>query len=511
MSRKTEITSFIKGGEELNLSELRNLYYQAVLKSRYQETNWWRQRVITTKNYTKVSVNEYNKIPFRCYSNTILLLLAVRSTRFAVNLSSDVLNLQAYDMQTGNEITEVTLIRGSDAGSTSKIIGRENGYNVYLNYAYVALKFDNSGTYTDSDGILTSKMCYLQISDKFNRASYSDESKLNSPNAYFRLIEVFPGLDNGYATITENEVISEAFLQSLKELQENKFDGPTPGAVNRISNYILPIIAPLKTNKNKYNISAQMGTIGKSFIDGYFNTKLDGSIFSTQKLTFMNKISRANYTFTTLSDSDYDFSEADLDLYTLASSNYIRNYKLQKYSTPTASVYSDTPTNYKWKEFDVMGQTIQDIDGSYSEKMVMIFQGSDYFSFLNFGATQFLEGFANTYKIENLSQFWKFYNEKIATGETPIDNISLSILLNTFKSAFWRRNIDVIDVDCSVTEVKSEISSTEITFTRADYTANVKTEADLGFFCDLIYNDDGSTYDIDIPSLNIYINFKPIF
>ncbi len=512
MSRNTEITSYIKGGEELNLSELRNLYYQAVLKSRYQETNWWSHRIIEKSgSVSKLSMNEYNRIPFHCYSNIIMLLYVTRRKGASTTLPSDCFKLQAYDMATGNEITEVTLTQSSDLGSTSKIVGRENGGNIYLNYAYCVLRFDDNGTYTDADGILTSKMCMLQIKDKFNDSGYNIESKINQ-QGYFRLIEIFSGLDNGYSTITENEVISDSFLLSLQQLQNNQFGGPTPGAsVNRISNYLFPIIANFQTNENKYDIFYQYNTVGQSFVDGYYNRNLNGTNFSTQKIAFMNSTDKDDYTFTTLSNYHYDFSEANFDLYAIAKNNYDNNFKLQRHSDTKATIFSDTPASYKWKEFNIMGAGTQDLPDAYAEKLTALFAGSEYFSFLNFGATQFLEGFDNTYQLNNFSQFWKFYNDKIGTGETPIDNISLSLLLNTFKTAFWKRNIDVVEVEAVVNEFKSEISSVIFTYTIANYTANIRTEADLGFFCDLIYTDDGSTYDIDIPLLNIYINFKPIF
>lgn len=391
-------TSNIKGGKEFSFTDLWDQWVNAYRKVKYNETNWINEdgelfAVGKTSNL-------FEKIPFMSSTNKLAVLLVNINKTSTSPLKQ--IRLSAYDPDTNDELTYT---RTESISTTSKQSTKNfNGSRRFLSYTYSILTFTPSTTYVNDSGFPIKKRVNLKLEMLDGSTWRALDGTLAT--GYLKFIEIgTDDLTGGRIIPTYNETIPAQFFSSFYSLATGDLYDNSTGL--RYLNYIIPA---------RQGLNDSMRTVitlkDNSILSNLVSLNKNLSVLDSNYYEIM-KIIRPD----TITNVELQYKEGDVPIYY----NYIKNL---------ATSYNH------WKEYDLINSIDVITNDIYNSGLIVYKTGSSTDSeIMNIASASMLPGYEETL----LSKIWEFcLPARTQANRQPVDNISMSIIENTFKLPFWR-------------------------------------------------------------------------
>lgn len=419
MKHWTEST--IKGAEEckdrFNLSDL---FLQAYTKGRYNDSNWiksWMMQSIDSDNPQRL------RIPLNM-STKKMMLLVVKLSKSASGVLGDY-TLELRKVTNDAPYTQ-THTRGK---STTGKYAKDNldGQSLFINWSYDIVEITGGADLT-TDKVPNER--------KVNAMVYSgtDEGKavvkFFGENVYIKFIEIADGFDN-IAIPKPNEIIPSNFYTAFYGMIKSSFIGYEETLLKpRLGNYIIPVSYPEYDDTN----------VGLS------------PYISLSEDLFLSKIIRSIKSKKNSSTDNYSNVETSQNYYPTESSGKIKGLNVRYFYSPNSNRKTEKKQQYVLAEsgytyFRNIVNACFDEDFSSVNQLVDFYFSQvypDYTECLLIGYKNQFSGYAETSK-QDLYEFYSTAVSGTSTSRKPIDNIRLSIIINTLSLPFWSFNNDCVD------------------------------------------------------------------
>lgn len=396
-------TSNIKGGKEFSFTDLWSIWVDGYRKVKYNETNWISDaNNLFTINKTQ---NLFDKIPFMSTTNKLCVLLVNIDKSSTTPLKQ--IRLSAYDPDTG---AELAYTRTNAISSTSKqSLKKFKGSSRFLSYTYSILTFTPSTTYVNDSGYPIKKRINLKV-EVLDGSTWRGLDG-TTENGFLKFIEIgTDGLTGGNAVPVYNQTIPNQFFSSFYGLATGDLYDDSTGL--RYLNYIIPSRQGSASSLSTWvpasdNILNEITNVNKSV------SKLDTDYYTTTRVIKVDDITTVSL--------KYKIKE-EMFHYT--------------YAKTLATSYNN------WKEYKI----VYDLDEIYEEtknlRLEIYKNGSTTSECINIASSSMLPGFEET----SLNKIWEFcLPAGTQAHRQPVDNISMSIIENTFKLPFWKyKKIDEV-------------------------------------------------------------------
>lgn len=419
MKHWTEST--IKGAEEckdrFNLSDL---FLQAYTKGRYNDSNWiksWMMQSIDSANPQRL------RIPLNM-STKKMMLLVIKLSKNATNVLGDyTLELRKV---TNDDIYTQTHTRGK---STTGKYAKDNldGQSLFLNWSYDIVEI------TGSVGVTTDK---VPNERKVNAIAYyginTDKTnvKFFGEDVFIKFIEIADGFDN-IAIPKPNETIPDNFYTAFYRMIKSSFIGYEETLLKpRLGNYIIPVSYP---EGDEYNAG----------LSPYISLSED---------LFLSKIIRSIKSKKNSTSDNYSNIETSQHYYPADAPGKMRGLNVRYFYSPNSNRKTEKKQQLTLAEFNYaylrnIANACFDEDFSSVNQLVDFYFSNVYPNFsecLLIGYKNQFSGFAETSK-QDLYEFYSTAVSGISSARKPIDNVRLSIIINTLSLPFWSFNNDVVD------------------------------------------------------------------
>lgn len=437
--RKHWTTSDIKGMKRLDQFELWNMWNNALYKVKYNESNWI--STLDDGNYNALKERDmYANIPFSSTTNKIMCII-VR----IYNDDSTLTTLPSITLSARHIGTNATLAVTHNRGTASSPIPiqRPNGHEQkYLTYSYDIIEFTPSTTGVNESGVVILKRVNLAVNEMGGDTFYK-----TNKNTYMKFIEIGPDdLTGGYIFPKIGEPVPDSFYSAFHALITGDLYDDSVG--QRYLNYLFPCDL---TDKN-----------GDAHTKGYIQSSVSaGSVFDDM-IKYNNAISKkhdGNYYSTLKLITNFGINSYNTDeltgLMVMNTYRYTDTYGDSDTLSDSMSAKSTANINYTyWKEWNAVGDYLR--SNAYEDDSSMrlircdikISTGTSSYtqSMVNFSSTSILPGFYES-KVDNVYELYQPAITGTLTNRHPLDNISLSIITNTFQLPFWYRSVsDVVQM-----------------------------------------------------------------
>lgn len=424
MKHWTEST--IKGAEECkDRFNLCDLFLQAYTKGRYNDSNWiksWMMQSIDAANPQRL------RIPLNMGTKK-MMLLAVRTSKN----QNDVLGDYTLELRkvTNDAIYTQTHTRGK---STS---GKSVKYNLDGTVTWISWSYDIVEI-TAGDDLTTDK---VPNERKVNAMIYSGIDsgktviKFFGEDVYIKFIEIADGFDN-IAIPKPNEVIPSNFYTAFYGMIKSSFIGYEEVLLKpRLGSYIIPVSYPESDE---------------------FDAGLSPYISLSEDL-FLSRIVRSIKSKKNSTSDNYSNVETSQHYYPTESAGKIKGLNIRYFAAANSNRKTEQKQQYVLPEFGYtylrnVANTCFNEDFSSVNQLVDFYFSqvySDYSECLLIGYKNQFSGFAETSK-QDLYEFYSTALSGSSIARKPIDNIRLSIIINTLSLPFWSFNNDVVDCNDSI-------------------------------------------------------------
>lgn len=409
-------TSEFKGGSEFFVTDLWNQWIEAYRKVKYNETNWISDVEGRFSPTPKIGAYAtYSKVPFMATTNKIGVIAVDISKSSTTPLKQ--IRLSAYDPDTG---AELAYTRTEAISSTSKLLSKTySGKKQYLSYTYCVLTFTPSTTYINDSGFPIKKRINLRV--QINDSSWKDLGVVGY-KTFLKFFEI--GVDSltGCNVLPyTNEVIPNYFSNGFFSLATGDLYDESTGL--RYLNYIIPSSDDIVETTECW-VSVKCGH--DSLLS--YIMKMNNSVSYKEGTNYYQAMKAIT---TGLSGTAITNAKQIYDI------NGEEHDDVYKY---------DLKVSYtNWKEYPLVGWeslsgVFQPNDDVKLKRLAI--QTDDVSRIINISSGSMLPGFEETATNDIFELCLPMSTQ---AHRQPIDNVSMSIIANTFKLPFWKyKTIDEV-------------------------------------------------------------------
>lgn len=483
-------------GNDIYISDLSNLYQNAIQKMRYNESNWIANCGVGSTSYTKFALHQRTK-------RIIVIMTTVGTTK-----SADVLGViktllvskdfDDYTLDITTAFNNKSLTLTQKCGHITPIILDPVGYQTvnggyigeydtrytcYIIADFTKDEMDNLIQLTDGDGV--------PINNKIIVSLVNSDSKSVIPNkTYIKFIEIGSGIDDEFKTFFyDGQVIPKKMLQGFNKIKAWELKDYTESSKNETYNNFILTPTLQTSNIEIYNVQTIDETNGKKFCE-MWNNNFEATYFgiATNQMLIpsIHKLGRTNKTIIQSkfkifdgrkSQESYIMTSNDINI--VSNNVYLNNFRIHRLFQ-----------NQNLTDKSVL-KFISDDDYTTNEFYSTTLQFQN--RYLNYDA----ENDINT-NDESILLFNFIGDLTSNTTKIPINNIMLSYMCKTLSLPFYNTTQIVCEMTKDANIIKNYIRDlsgfTFECYSESNSNANIIEEN---------FNDDGSH--------NVYIKIEHNF
>jgi hypothetical protein len=465
-------TSNFKGGKEFFVTDLWKKWRDSNRKHKYNESNW-----ITNSDGVFIAsdktdgLGDYSKVPFMSTTDKVGVMIVDISKSSTTPLKQ--VRLSAYDPDTG---AELAYSRTEAISSTSKTLSKEySGKKQYLSYTYSILTFTPSTTGINEFGYPIKKRVNLKV--QVNSGGWKDLGVVGN-KTFMKFFEIGPGsLTGGNVLPFTNETIPNYFFSAFYGLATGDLYDDSVG--KRYLNYIIPtprILDDIGTIWSDIKCGSESVLAYIIKMNNSVSYKEDSVYYNTMKVISSKTIEKAYQIYDIITTFD---TERDEDY-----------YKIQN-----AVSYTN------WNEYNLVGwESLAGVfNPNESIRLKEFGIRSTVGTCLNVASASILPGYEET-AVNTIFEFCLPAGTQ--NHKQPIDNVSMSIIANTFKLPFWKYK--AID---EVLQIKVLRQGASGSAAEADYVQEFNVLSSNGYFQMVLELENTGVCDIVEAGVGFYCKF----
>ena len=272
----------IKGGDILPYSFFENVY-NAILKGRYNESNWLQGLPYSTDPSDTDKDYGYN-FPLHLITNKMMvfILKEIDYIKYLGGVNTlPYIQGRPYSIDL-NALHSVTHTQAK----SGLIVNKSMGYDRYFVYSYDIVKFNSEYGITNGDGVPLLRRINMEIKGSATiNGTYADYV-FGDLKTYVRFIEIGTGFDFSSLTLPiKNEKIPANLMDVYHCLTENMFTGLSNLPVNRYANYLIPNVGQIDAFKKRNRIRLEDNSMLNKILDNLDTYKTSSFTYSNVLMT----------------------------------------------------------------------------------------------------------------------------------------------------------------------------------------------------------------------------------